>query len=257
MATRPVDRVLWQAEKRAAEMEAQEETNRAARESPLARPGTPVIWRPRWLVPGKLKEQVKKQVKRGMSGRSLWGPVLARATGIGCVLVGVAWLGEQAREETTYGRRLAAVPGREMSKTDTGQVVDEPLVRAAKATSENAPKEAAGSGGEAPPVEPKPCDEEQEQRPKGITEDGRVILNESNAEELMTLKGVGEKRAADIVELRDRLGEFRKVSDLLRIRGIGWKTLRRLREQVVVDRPLPPEPEEEPKEPAKAAKEPS
>ena len=86
-------------------------------------------------------------------------------------------------------------------------------------------------------------------RQSAIFEDGRVILNEATVAELSTLKGVGEKRAQAIVDLREKLGGFKKSSDLLRIRGIGWKSLQKLKAAVVVDRPEAPSPKEPSQEP--------
>ena len=76
----------------------------------------------------------------------------------------------------------------------------------------------------------------------GVLPDGRVILNTATAEELTRLKGVGLKRAKAIIDLRERLGGFKRISSLLRVRGIGVRTLKRLRPFVVLD---PPEQEQE------------
>lgn len=84
----------------------------------------------------------------------------------------------------------------------------------------------------------------------GILPDGRIVLNTATAEELTRLKGIGMKRATAIVALRTRLGGFKRVSSLLRVRGIGVRTLKRLRPHLVLNRPEPepgPEPEPEPK----------
>lgn len=72
----------------------------------------------------------------------------------------------------------------------------------------------------------------------GILPDGKVVLNVATAAELTTLPGIGHKRAAQIVELRARLGRFRKLSDLLRVKGIGVKSLRKLTPRLVLDPPL-------------------
>lgn len=60
----------------------------------------------------------------------------------------------------------------------------------------------------------------------GIAE---VAINTASAEELMTLPGIGERRAALIVEDRDRRGPFASVDDLTRISGIGERTVETLR----------------------------
>ncbi len=71
----------------------------------------------------------------------------------------------------------------------------------------------------------------------GLTADGRVILNKANVQELTLLPGIGQKRAAKIVELRERLGGFKRISDLLRVRGIGNKSLRKLMPHLILNPP--------------------
>jgi competence protein ComEA len=71
----------------------------------------------------------------------------------------------------------------------------------------------------------------------GVTADGRVILNAASEDELTKLPGIGPSRARAIVALRQRLAKFRAVEDLLRVKGIGRKTLRRIKPNVVLDRP--------------------
>jgi competence protein ComEA len=71
----------------------------------------------------------------------------------------------------------------------------------------------------------------------GVLPDGRIILNVANEEELMKLPGIGPARAKAILALRQRLARFRAVEDLLRVKGIGRKTLLRIKPNVVLDRP--------------------
>jgi competence protein ComEA len=73
----------------------------------------------------------------------------------------------------------------------------------------------------------------------GVTEDGRVILNTATAIELTRLPGVGPKRAEAIVQLRNRLKRFRRTTDLLRVRGIGVRTLKKMLPHLVLDPPAP------------------
>ena len=63
------------------------------------------------------------------------------------------------------------------------------------------------------------------------------MLNCASAEELTRLPGVGEKRSADIVALRERLGRFKRATDLLRVRGIGPKSLQKMKPYFVLDPP--------------------
>jgi competence protein ComEA len=73
----------------------------------------------------------------------------------------------------------------------------------------------------------------------GITDDGKVILNLAGLEDLRHLPGVGPKRADAILLLRARLGRFKQVSDLLRVKGIGVRGLKKIMPHVVLDAPAP------------------
>lgn len=57
---------------------------------------------------------------------------------------------------------------------------------------------------------------------------GVLNLNTASAEELTRLPGVGPSRAQAIVELRTRLKGFKSLEDIMKVRGIGRKTFRKL-----------------------------
>lgn len=59
----------------------------------------------------------------------------------------------------------------------------------------------------------------------------RIDLNTATVEELLLLPGVGPARAREILAHRP----YRRVEDLLKVPGIGVKTLERLRPYVRVD----------------------
>jgi len=67
------------------------------------------------------------------------------------------------------------------------------------------------------------------------SEDDPVYLNEATVDDLRRLPGIGEKRAMAVLELRKKLGRFKQVEDLLRVKGIGRSTLRKLRPLVRID----------------------
>ena len=72
--------------------------------------------------------------------------------------------------------------------------------------------------------------------PAPATADGVVNVNTASADELMRLPGIGPSKAAAILALRERLSgqRFGRVEDLLRVRGIGRATLRKLRPLVAL-----------------------
>jgi competence protein ComEA len=54
-------------------------------------------------------------------------------------------------------------------------------------------------------------------------------------DDLRRLPGIGEKRATAILALRARLGRLRAIEDLMKVKGIGRATLKRLRPLVRLD----------------------
>lgn len=63
--------------------------------------------------------------------------------------------------------------------------------------------------------------------------EGVVNIQTASAEELQRLPGIGPSKAAAIIAFRERTA-FRRVEDILRVRGIGRATFRRLRPYLTV-----------------------
>lgn len=61
-----------------------------------------------------------------------------------------------------------------------------------------------------------------------------VNINTANVEELQQLKGIGAKKAAEIIAYREAHGEFKNVDELTNVKGIGKATLEKLRQELVV-----------------------
>ena len=68
---------------------------------------------------------------------------------------------------------------------------------------------------------------------KQIT-NGQVDINNASEQELTQLKGVGPSIAKRIIQYRNTHGRFTKVDDLLGVRGIGEKTLEKMRTQILI-----------------------
>ncbi len=60
-------------------------------------------------------------------------------------------------------------------------------------------------------------------------ENGPIDLNRATARELIQLPGVGEVIAKRIVDFREEHGPFKRVEDLMKVKGIGEKSLERIR----------------------------
>jgi len=63
---------------------------------------------------------------------------------------------------------------------------------------------------------------------------GVVNINTASAEELQLLPGVGDSRAAAILEARKNQGSFKSIDALLEVKGIGPAMLERMRPHVAL-----------------------
>lgn len=66
----------------------------------------------------------------------------------------------------------------------------------------------------------------------GMTD--RVNVNTASTAELTALPGVGERTAERIVQFRNEHGAFVSIDDLVKVKGIGTKTLEKIRPMVVL-----------------------
>ncbi len=65
-------------------------------------------------------------------------------------------------------------------------------------------------------------------------EDRRININTATKEELMTLKGIGESRAEDIIRFREDSGKFRKIEDIMKVPGIKEAGFRKIKDSIIV-----------------------
>lgn len=196
-------------------------------------PKSRMIGETTWVrTPRKVKLRPSPRFARRLAAalsilrESVWSKVLGKALGIAFGMLALAAIGA-----------LATARGLGSHKT----VLAEPSASpSARPLSRHAPvaagMTAAAPAGASATAAPKAA------RSEGVTADGKVILNRASAEDLQRLPGVGAKRAQAILALREKLGRFRRPTDLLRIKGIGPKSLKRLTPLFVLDPPQSPEP---------------
>jgi competence protein ComEA len=63
----------------------------------------------------------------------------------------------------------------------------------------------------------------------------KININTASADELMHLKGIGEKKAQAIIEFRETKGLFKQPEDLIKVPGIGPKTFEANKNQITVE----------------------
>lgn len=63
---------------------------------------------------------------------------------------------------------------------------------------------------------------------------GKVNINRAGTQELMTLTGIGEARAADIIKYREENGGFQSVEDIMKVPGIKEGAFEKIKDQISV-----------------------
>jgi len=86
-------------------------------------------------------------------------------------------------------------------------------------------------GVEAARPKKKPAAQKQVKEPTGV-----VNINTATSEQLELLPGIGPSKSRAIVRYRERR-KFKATHELIRVKGIGRKTYRRLRAQLTVQGP--------------------
>lgn len=63
---------------------------------------------------------------------------------------------------------------------------------------------------------------------------GKVNINQASKEELMTLTGIGESKAKDIISYREKNGPFTSIEDIKKVSGIGETIYAQIKEAITV-----------------------
>ncbi|MGS2719932.1 ComEA family DNA-binding protein [Paraglaciecola aestuariivivens] len=61
-----------------------------------------------------------------------------------------------------------------------------------------------------------------------------INLNTATLDQLVTLPGVGKRKAAAIIEYRTKNGKFKSVDELTKVKGVGVKMLAKLKGHIKV-----------------------
>lgn len=70
--------------------------------------------------------------------------------------------------------------------------------------------------------------------PKQASTSALINLNTATAAQLESIPGIGAKTAERIVEYRQKNGAFKKVEDLMNVRGVGEKSFLKIKPLITV-----------------------
>lgn len=92
------------------------------------------------------------------------------------------------------------------------------------------------------PVQGEEIQEDVSENYDDIYSDGETIrekdylidINNASIEELMTLPGIGEMKAAAIIEYRERIGAFERIEDIMNISGIKQAAFDKIKDKIKV-----------------------
>ena len=76
--------------------------------------------------------------------------------------------------------------------------------------------------------------EETKIEDKEIPDSLKVNINTADLEEFTILKGIGPKKAELIIEYRNKIGKFTDINQLLEVKGIGEKTLEKIKDMITL-----------------------
>jgi competence protein ComEA len=159
---------------------------------------------------------------------SAWGAIAVRVVAVVVGLVVLGWIGRTAAAGPSTTPNVSSI---ERDARDASTALPLPTIVAIDAGAVPVSTLPA-------PLPPPPATNGARGR-ASATEP--VYLNQASVDELRRLPGVGPKRAEAILVLRQRLGRFQRVEDLLRVKGVGRNTVKKWRPLVRLDSPPPPD----------------
>lgn len=69
---------------------------------------------------------------------------------------------------------------------------------------------------------------------ESVSADGKININTASMEELMTLKGIGQTRAEQIMEYREKHGSFANAEAIMNVDGIKQGTFDKIKDKITV-----------------------
>ena len=158
-------------------------------------------------------------------GPAKWAAIVVLG---GAAVVGMSWsiIGRQPNPALQQGLAPA-----QRESTDPGQLTSRSAMAGRQDTAETTPDDARSRDSTSGPSSGGPPASERD----GTAAAGRININTAGADELQLLSGVGPVLAARIIEDRRANGPFASVDDLERVKGIGPRTVEKIRRLAIAE----------------------
>jgi len=62
----------------------------------------------------------------------------------------------------------------------------------------------------------------------------KININSATAEQLESLPGIGPSMAKGIIEHRNKVGKFNRIEEIMNVKGIGEKKFQKIKERLTV-----------------------
>jgi competence protein ComEA len=66
------------------------------------------------------------------------------------------------------------------------------------------------------------------------TPNNKININQASHQELMTLSGIGAKYAQEIIDYRQSVGPFGSIDEIMQVKGIGEKTFADIKDRIEI-----------------------
>lgn len=70
---------------------------------------------------------------------------------------------------------------------------------------------------------------------KDVPPEKSININTASLEDLVKLPGIGEKTAGSIIDLRKKITRFKKLDDILNVKGIGTSKLNKIKKYIYIE----------------------
>ena len=118
-------------------------------------------------------------------------------------------------------------------ETDSIIALQEPTTEAATLPAQESETEAGIN--EATTLQQNPSKEASTAEATTTKKHSLININTASAKELQSLEGIGEVKAAKIIEYRETYGKFSSTRDILKVSGIGEKTYEKIKDKITVE----------------------